>query len=102
MPFLVVAGDLKCPSDEFNRVIEAESALTVLNVVLLKQIIQLFHLLIIGNVDSRPLESSRECIWLLLNVFDLFMLNFTLLLLRGSQCAVLWNRLCVPEAMCII
>lgn len=64
MPVFVIAWGSEGPANELDGIVKAEGAFTVLYVVLLQQFIDFFYLAIICNVNSGPLKSSRENIWL--------------------------------------
>ena len=83
----------QCPSEEVDRIIEAEFTLCVLDIVVCQQIVKLKCLLIIGEIYGTPLivlwKSSSFC----LDFFHAFYLNRLIEFAAMVGLVVLWHRL---------
>ena len=68
-------GRVQCPSEEIDRVVEAELTLIVLNVMVLQESVNLLRLSVVVQVHSDPLVTLRQWVWLLLNLFNCLALD---------------------------
>mmetsp|Transcript_2611 Transcript_2611/g.5209 ORF Transcript_2611/g.5209 Transcript_2611/m.5209 type:complete len:305 (+) Transcript_2611:692-1606(+) len=71
VPMPQVLRRLQCPPEEGHGVIEAKHAVVILDVVLAQQRVDLLCLFIVVDVDSAPLERTRQAVGLVPDLLGL-------------------------------